>query len=74
MEVSIRLFAHFREGRFKDETWDLAPGTTVRQVLDRLGISPEDVGVTMINSRHCELDQELAPGDRLAVFPVIGGG
>jgi len=30
--------------------------------------------VTMINSRHCSLDDEPKEGDIVAIFPAIGGG
>jgi sulfur-carrier protein len=74
MIVTVKLFATFRTGRFVAEERDVASGARVRQVVDELGIEAEAVGVTMANGRHIELDDELHPGDVLAIFPVIGGG
>lgn len=74
MQVRIKLFAFFREGRFKEESRELPDKTTVRQVVADLGIDEEEVGVLMINSRHCQFDTVIGDGDILAIFPVIGGG
>ncbi|MEN8199293.1 MAG: MoaD/ThiS family protein [Thermodesulfobacteriota bacterium] len=74
MRVTVKLFATFREGRFQKEDKELPEGTTAGQVVDDLGIDREEVGVLMINSRHCQFDTDLQEGDIYAIFPVIGGG
>ena len=74
MRFTVKLFAYFRENRFRAEVRDYPEGTTVEQVIRSLGIDLEEVGVTMINSRHCTLDQVPAENDQLAIFPAIGGG
>ncbi|OEU50214.1 MAG: molybdopterin synthase sulfur carrier subunit [Desulfobulbaceae bacterium S3730MH12] len=74
MKVTIKLFAFFRESRFKIENRDLEKGTTVGNIVDVLGIDRKEIGVLMINSRHTTLETELSENDILAIFPVIGGG
>ncbi len=74
MQVQVKLFAFFREGRFKEEGRELTDNTIVGQVVDDLDIDREEVGVLMINSRHCQFDTVLRDNDILAIFPVIGGG
>lgn len=74
MQLNIRLFAYFRDNRFKERLIDYPEGTTVEAIIGSLGIRIEEVGVTMINSRHCSLQQVPVAGDQLAIFPVIGGG
>jgi molybdopterin synthase sulfur carrier subunit len=74
VRVTIKLFAFFRESRFKIENRDLEKGTTVGNIVDVLGINREEIGVLMINSRHTTLETELSENDILAIFPVIGGG
>jgi len=74
VRVTIKLFAFFRESRFKIENRDLEKGTTVGNIVDVLGINREEIGVLMINSRHTTLVTELSENDILAIFPVIGGG
>lgn len=74
MHIQIKLFAFFREGRFNKDDREVADNTTVGQIVDDLGIDREEVGVLMINSRHCHFDTKLQDHDILAIFPVIGGG
>lgn len=74
MQVQVKLFAFFRRGRFIEEDWDLPIGTTAGKVVDNLDIAREEVGVLMLNSRHCQFDTVLQEGDTYAIFPVIGGG
>lgn len=74
MRFTVKLFAYFRDNRFRAEVREYPEGTTVAEVIRSLGIDLEEVGVTMINSRHCTLDQVPAEGDQLAIFPAIGGG
>jgi sulfur carrier protein ThiS len=74
MQLTVKFFAYFRDNRFKQKVLEFPGGTTVEDIVRSFGIDPEEVGVTMINSRHCALDQVLEEGDQLAIFPAIGGG
>ncbi len=74
IEITVKLFAYFRDNRFKIETMNLNKGTTVGDIVDSLKIDREEVGVLMINSRHTEFEIEPVENDVLAIFPVVGGG
>ena len=74
MRIKVKLFAYFRDKRFKEEVREYPARTQVIEVVDGLGIDTKEVGVLMINSRHCTFETELQPDDSLAIFPVIGGG
>lgn len=74
MKITVKLFAFFRQDRFKKEERDYPETTLVSEVIEGLGIDLDEVGVTMINSRHCDLDSPIKENDILAIFPVIGGG
>ena len=74
MKVKVKLFAHLRDGRFRERELELEPGTAVQDIATALGIDPDEVGVTMLNSRHCSLSQEVHEGDVVAIFPMVGGG
>ena len=74
MKITVKLFAFFRQDRFKREEREYPEETLVSGVVEGLGINVDEVGVTMINSRQCNLDTPLQADDVLAIFPVIGGG
>lgn len=74
MNVTVKLFAGFREGRFVKEDRTFPEHTMVVDIVDNLGIDREEIGVLMRNSLQCSLETALEAGDILAIFPVIGGG
>lgn len=74
MRIEVKLFAYFRDNRFSKELRDYPENTLVKKVVVDLGINPDEVGVSMINGRHCQLDSELHENDSLGIFPMIGGG
>ncbi|MBF0390731.1 MAG: MoaD/ThiS family protein, partial [Desulfamplus sp.] len=49
-------------------------GSTIRQVVDRLGIPDSEVKLTFVNGVQKPLDHRLNDGDRLGIFPPVGGG
>jgi len=74
MNITVKLFAYFRDNRFNVEEWDIQPGTTVGSIVDSLDIDREEVGVLMINHKHTQFEVQPQEGDILAIFPVVGGG
>jgi molybdopterin converting factor small subunit len=74
MALTIRLFANFRDGRFKEAPREYTPGTVVGDIVDALGIARKEVGVLMVNGRHATFEQAPKDGDAVAIFPLVGGG
>lgn len=74
MELTIRLFANFRDGRFREAAREVEPGTTIGAIADALHIPRGEIGVLLVNGRHAELDVVPRAGDTVAIFPQIGGG
>ncbi len=74
MTVTVKLFATFRNGRFKEEVRQYGVGTTVSQVIHELELPENELGAILVNARHAEEDQVLQNGDTLSIFPLVGGG
>ena len=75
MNISLKCFATLEKFQPKDATsFPVQPGETVAQVIARLGIDREDVAIIFVNSVHAPDDTILANGDRLGLFPAVGGG
>lgn len=74
MNVTIKLFATFRAGRFAVATREYLPGTTVADVMNELNLPTEEIGATLVNYCHVEEDYQLQDGDTLSIFPLVGGG
>lgn len=78
MNIEVRLYATLR--RYLPETpngittIEVTEGITVLEVINQLGIDPAEVHLSMLNGMGCELAQTVNHGDRLGLFPPIGGG
>ncbi|MEW6262909.1 MAG: MoaD/ThiS family protein [Thermodesulfobacteriota bacterium] len=79
MTVKVKLSSVLRglvQGYQPDNglDYDLEPGRTVAQLLESLGIPAKKVKIIMVNGHHASLDQALSDGDRVGLFPPVGGG
>ena len=75
-QVKLNLYAALRSyvGGSPSVEVDVEPGETVEQVLTRLGVPAERTRIIFVNSRAALLSQPLQDGDRVGVFPALGGG
>ena len=75
IHIQIKLFASLLE-KLPDnaDLFPVAEGTTVENLADLLGIDPKDAKLIFINGRKGALDSVLAEGDRVGLFPPVGGG
>lgn len=75
--IDVRLFATLPmrsvTGRKQFEL-ESRPGLTVREVVEAEGLKTTDVHIVMINGLHGTMESELGDGDRLGLFPPVGGG
>ncbi|MBM7853980.1 sulfur carrier protein ThiS [Desulfohalotomaculum tongense] len=53
---------------------ELPEGATVKQLLDKLGIPQEQVFSVLVNGTHYNCSDVMEDGDRVALFPPVGGG
>ena len=74
MILTIKLFALFRHGRFKQAEQAFPDGVDCRHVILSLGLRPGEMGIVMVNNLHAPLGQTLGDRDTLALFPLVGGG
>ena len=76
ISVTIKLFAQYREGKFKVDKRSYAKDSTISDVLDDIGLDlgKFPIGVLMVNGRHVEEGFVLQDEQMLAIFPKVGGG
>ena len=72
--ILVKAFADLTALIPAESTVPVHDGDTVAAVLARLGLPENKAAIIFINNRHAELDTLLAPGDRLSIFPPLGGG
>ena len=74
MQVRVNLYSVLCHGRFAEADVELAEGALVADLLDKLELTLQDVGIVMVNARSGTFQQKLKPGDRITLIPHIGGG
>ena len=79
MRIEVRLFATLvpylpPDSRDGAAVLEMPEGSTVRDVVRRLGIPPDLERVTLINGGDSTPDAPLQAGDVLTVFPPLAGG
>lgn len=73
--ITIRLFATLN--KFTPASADDYPARsemTVRDLLDELNIPETEAKLIFINSMKCDMTSVLKDGDRVGIFPPLGGG
>jgi sulfur carrier protein ThiS len=79
MSILVKLNASLRKevkGYDPQTGLELAPrpGLTVGMALAEIGLRPESVKIIMVNGAAATTARELRDGDRLGLFPAVGGG
>ena len=81
MELNISLFAglcctnpELPCAGEKEFHLDVPEGMTIRQLRDHIGINPAMPLLVMVNNHHEPENFVLHAGDRVGMFPPIGGG
>ena len=75
MNITLKCFATL--SRFSPpeaDSYAIAPGEAVADVVARLGIPAEELKLVFVNGTHAPLSAPLAAGDRVGLFPAVGGG
>ncbi|MBN1426517.1 MoaD/ThiS family protein [Candidatus Fermentibacteria bacterium] len=74
MQVTIKLFAMLKHGRFDTAQRECLENTTIQNILDDLAIPPGEAAIIFRNGRHAAPKDVLQDNDAVSIFPPIGGG
>jgi molybdopterin synthase sulfur carrier subunit len=74
ININVKLFATFRVGRFVSKPCDYPVGTRIIDIIRELEIPEPEIGIIMLNSVHADIEKQLTDGDKLGIFPLVGGG
>ena len=56
------------------DRYPVEPGITVRELIEKLGIPEYEVNLVFIDGIKGNLDSTIEGGERIALFPPLGGG
>ena len=75
VHITIKLFASLK--RFSPDSanqYPVSPGISVRELLDQLDVPEDEVKLVFINGVKNDLTATLNGGERVGIFPPVGGG
>ena len=77
MKVYLKCFSTLVDPgtcNFKEATvYDMAPGQTVKDLVQSAGMVPKAIKIAFVNSRKVALESVLNDGDRVGLSPAVGG-
>ena len=79
ISVEVRLFAHLRDLLQPEkrgvEKLEVSPNLTIDELMDEIGIVNKEIMIVMINGRRKTSHKDkVSKGDRISIFPPVGGG
>ena len=74
MRVRVSLYSALRIDRSAEAEVELTEGATINDLLEKLDLPLQDIGIVMVNAHSGTFQQRLQPGDRITLIPAIGGG
>lgn len=75
MGIEIKCFATL--AKYLPDNGDDYPvdsGETVLSLIRKLGIPEKDVTIVFVNNLRSPVETPVADGDRVGLFPPVGGG
>jgi len=78
-KVEVRLYANLRQycpevGKDNVLFMSLDNQTKVGDLLAKLKVPKKEISLIMVNGKYEKEDYLLRDGDRVGIFPLIGGG
>jgi len=74
MNIEVRCFATLGKFAPRDGALALPEGTDVAGAMAALGVPPDEVKIIFVNGKAVGPQTALRDGDRLGLFPAVGGG
>ena len=79
MKIEIHLYASLAKDLPKDAEnknciCEISEGTIISDVIRRMNIPDPSVKLIFLNGRHADRTTPLKDGDRIGLFPPVGGG
>jgi sulfur-carrier protein len=73
--IQVKLFATLQKFMPDSaENFAIEPGTTVNNLIQQLDLPKDKIKLIFINGVKAELTSVLKGGERVGIFPPVGGG
>jgi len=74
-QIQLKLFATLHEFEPpSSENYSIEQGMSIRDLLEKLDVPPAKARLIFINGIKADLTATLEGGERVGIFPPVGGG
>jgi hypothetical protein len=74
LTIEIELFGQLAPGVKRQQTLTLEHSMTVQEIVNLLGLHPDEIGLISINGVQSEMEDTVPADCRLCFFPPMSGG
>ncbi len=79
MKIDVYLYATLsrylpEDASGRSVTLEVSERSSIREIVELLSIPEETIKLIFVNGIHAQMDTVLGEGDRLGIFPPVGGG
>ena len=75
VHITIKLFASLKKFTpISSDSYPVKPGITVKQLLEALSVPEDEVKLIFVDGVKHDLKFNLKGGERVGIFPAVGGG
>ena len=73
--ITINLFASLKKfSPVSSDSYPVKPGMSVKTLLEELCVPEDEVRLVFIDGVKHDLESVLKGGERVGIFPAVGGG
>jgi sulfur-carrier protein len=73
--IDLRLFATLQAQSPRNASqYPITSGMTLASLIESLNIQPASAKLVFINGVRADLSRQLMGGERVGIFPPVGGG
>lgn len=74
MLVHVKLVGLFKTGRFVQQDIICRDGTKIEELIERLELPRQHLGIILLNGLHTSSETVLKPKDSVVLMPFVDGG
>ena len=74
MNIDIEVFGQLYQNKQRRQALEVMGSTLIRDVVKKLGLKEEEIGLITVDGVQSELEDLVHPGSRLCFFPPMSGG
>jgi molybdopterin converting factor small subunit len=75
LKIDLRLYATLQPYAPPNAScYPIEAGTSIEMIIEDLAMPKDQIKLVFLNGVKCDLETQVKDGDRIGIFPPVGGG